>query len=446
MHVTGTLSDEFITTAGGFDETSLDECNNFITNLGGDDAYSCVGRDVMFKGWRIIGVFDNNGQKRVKLVRNESIGTYSFDGTPNTINAGLGRNAWQASAMMKLLNPGFDSEIANGSLYWNSTSGICLRANGASGIDCDFSHNGLTDVGKNMIEDALWNTSFVDNNANGIELYNKERNGNTTIDVPQDATPSDGVDRVATWTGKVGLPSASDFALASTNCTENLIENGVSGCADNWLFNTDKPILTMTPNNSNLSKILVSDNDNTFTITDATIAGEIYPTVYLANDVYIIDGDGTLENPYILGKGKKEVNITLTLSPTTYYLSNYVTDIDPSTVNWDMSNNDVITLSNGTFVPKAAGQVKLDANVNGTYYVVNITINEVQMRIEDNVSTSNASTTLSDFNKIKNPKTSVNAEKLNVMKNDFKYDLFSFVMFLVVSSLSLFACFRTKRI
>lgn len=445
LFVTGTVSDEFIGDMGGYDSDSLAACNEFISNNLPADGTTCVGKDQLFKGWRIIGAFNNNGKKLVKIVRNESIGTYSFDGTPNTINNGKGRNAWQASAMMKLLNAGYDSEIASGSLYWNSASGICYKADGASGIDCDFTDKGLTDGAKNMMADALWNTSFVDNNANGLELYNKERNGNTTIDIPQDSTATDGVNRVATWTGKVGLPSASDLALASTNCTENLIENGNNACENNWLFNTDRPILTMTPSRNYLTKILVSDNENTFSVKDASEAGEIYPSVFLADDVYITGGDGTITNPYVLAKGKKEYNITLTLDSNDHNLSSYITDINPASIAWDVSDNTVVTLNNGLFRTLKVGRTSLDANVNGVFYVINITVNGVQQRVNDSISTSNTNYTKSNFSdKLTNPKTNAYLNKVAQTRSDLNTDIATFIMFLIVSALTVAATFRKR--
>ena len=445
MFATGTISDEAIGNLGGYDVNSLDACNAFRTNNFPADSTSCVGKDQLFKGWRIVGVFNNNGKKLVKIVRNESVGSYSFDGTPNTINGGMGKNAWNESAMMKLLNAGYDNEIADGSLYWNSGSGICFKANGASGIDCDFTDKGLTDAGKSMITDALWNTSFVDNNANGLELYNKERSGNTVIDIPQDYPSTDGATRSATWTGKVGLLSASDLALASTNCSENLIENGINSCANNWLFDTDKPILTMTPSRNYLSKILVSDSVNTFSVRDASDSGEIYPSVFLADDVYIVGGDGTITNPYTLAKGKKEFNINITQDSVDHALASYVSEIDPAAVNWDISDNSVISLNNGVFKTLKVGRTTLDASVNGVFYVINITVNGIQQRVNDSVSTSNTNYTKSNFSdKLTNPKTNAYLNKVAQTRSDLNTDIATFIMFLIVSALTVAATFRKR--
>ena len=62
--------------------------------------------------WRIIGtmkdVDDGTGNKedRVKLIRAESIGSYSWDASDYSINGGDGVNEWSQADLMKLLNPG----------------------------------------------------------------------------------------------------------------------------------------------------------------------------------------------------------------------------------------------------------------------------------------------------------------------------------------------------
>ena len=58
---------------GGFDRSDENSCHTFLEGIGADDTYSCVGEDIMFKGWRVIGIFNVNGKNRVKIVRNESI-------------------------------------------------------------------------------------------------------------------------------------------------------------------------------------------------------------------------------------------------------------------------------------------------------------------------------------------------------------------------------------
>jgi len=75
--------------------------------------------------WRIIGVMNNiddgNGKKetRLKVIRSESIGEYSWDTSNANVNIGAGVNEWSNSKLMKLLN----SETTGEGLYWNQASG-----------------------------------------------------------------------------------------------------------------------------------------------------------------------------------------------------------------------------------------------------------------------------------------------------------------------------------
>ena len=72
--------------------------------------------------WRIIGIFPvDNGtgtiENRLKIIRNTPIGNYSYDVSPSYDNQGYGYNNWATSDIMKLLNPGYESETIGGSLY-----------------------------------------------------------------------------------------------------------------------------------------------------------------------------------------------------------------------------------------------------------------------------------------------------------------------------------------
>ena len=77
--------------------------------------------------WRIIGVFDG----KVRVIRDKSIGNYSWDASALTVNGGWGINEWSQADVMKLLNPGYDNnedlnnsnKTINNSLYYNSGSG-----------------------------------------------------------------------------------------------------------------------------------------------------------------------------------------------------------------------------------------------------------------------------------------------------------------------------------
>ena len=169
--------------------------------------------------WRIIGVFptdDGTGniENRIKIIREGSIGSYSWDTSASSINSGYGINQWGESGsyngadLMRLLNPGYESESVNNSLYWNRKSGKCYNARYNGTVTCDFSSTGLTENAKKMIDNAKWYTAASNWGETAFESYKDER-ANTTIDF----SSKDGVARTINWTGKVGIMYPSDVGL-----------------------------------------------------------------------------------------------------------------------------------------------------------------------------------------------------------------------------------------
>ena len=177
--------------------------------------------------WRIIGVFptdDGSGtyKNRLKIIREESIGAYSWDTSESTINYGWGINQWGESGtyngadLMRLLNPGYESESINNSLYWNRGSGTCYNGDKNATTSCDFSRTGLTSDAKSMIGNVKWYTAASEwyNDASDLdnittqESYTQERGdieGITDIGIS--------VTKTISWNGKVGLMYPSDVGL-----------------------------------------------------------------------------------------------------------------------------------------------------------------------------------------------------------------------------------------
>jgi len=126
--------------------------------------------------WRIIGVFDD----KIKIMRNESIGGYSWDTSSATINDGLGINEWSQADLMKLLNPGYENNtgeictfdwdtfeticdetlgLVNNSLYWTGAQGVegmCYEYLENNTITCDFTSTGLkNDTTRNLVSEHI---------------------------------------------------------------------------------------------------------------------------------------------------------------------------------------------------------------------------------------------------------------------------------------------------
>lgn len=58
-----------------------------------------------------------NKSDRIKLINYELIGKYSWDSINFCVNSGKGVNEWSQADLMKLLNPGYESETIGGLLY-----------------------------------------------------------------------------------------------------------------------------------------------------------------------------------------------------------------------------------------------------------------------------------------------------------------------------------------
>ena len=223
---------------------------------------------VTFNGnqkWRIIGVIDG----KLKLVQ-DSIGNYSWDTSKETVNRGLGVNEWSQADLMKLLNPGYETNtdlkcktnttyvsdngdgypiincgdnsssayedtnpLVNNSLYWNAGNGLCYTYGNYQASACNFTTTGLSDTtSKNMIDNAIWHLGSNDKDADlwgagqimtANYIYNMERSNYTGKQCSNAYYCSDTVARTTppTWTGKVGLIYPSDYAYATGGGTTN---------------------------------------------------------------------------------------------------------------------------------------------------------------------------------------------------------------------------------
>ena len=248
--------------------------------------------------WRIIGIFDG----KVKIIRNEIIGAYSWD---------TSIPEWPEAKLMKLLNPGYESETSGGSLYYNSKSGNCYT-DSSSTTSCDFTSSGIkNEETKNKIAEVTWNlggwnTSKIYSN----QIYGYERG----TDVYSGGNVYSG--RSTTWTGRIALPYPSDYGYATdfNKCTQKLhnYHNSTDSYAcrtNDWMY----PIIT----NSGASSgwLLTPNSGNAFDAWSVFSLGYVYdtsgcsgaygvaPVLYLSSEQVIESGDGgdgSISNPYQL--------------------------------------------------------------------------------------------------------------------------------------------------
>lgn len=253
--------------------------------------------------WRIIGVFDG----KIKLIRNGSIGSYSWDTSVARINSGFGIAEWSQADIMKVLNPNYDSDSVGGSLYYNSKSGNCYNGQNNATISCDFTSTGIkNEITKKMIANFTWNFGMYSDSSDlySNQIYVKERGTNVF------ANPSDGITRTSTWNGKIALPHPSDYGYATDflKCTDNIFDVDETdktfyNCgANDWMLRvggTTKYWL-LVPNNYHESGVnLAYVSGYLINATKASYAYGIIPTLYLEDQI-LHSGDGSQSNPYQL--------------------------------------------------------------------------------------------------------------------------------------------------
>ena len=249
-------------------------------------------------GWRIIGVLNTPEGQRVKLIRTDSIGDYSWDnkasGTGSS-TSDLGSNDWTDSTLKEVLNSG---------AYYNRTSGTCPYGSGGSTTACDFTSNGLTEEARNQIDTITWKLAGTNayDSTNTIQFYTYER-GTTVY-----------TGRPTEWQGKVGLIYPSDYGYATsggntsnrTSCLNEVLynwdSNSYSDCKNNdWLYNSSTIQWTLTSYSSDSVNIFGNVSNGIVYYYNANDQYAVRPSVYLLSETTILSGEGTSENPYTIG-------------------------------------------------------------------------------------------------------------------------------------------------
>ena len=222
---------------------------------------------VTFNGetWRILGVFpvddgNRNIENRIKLIRNESIGTKNWD-TNN-------KNNWTTASL--------NSEL-------NETYLI-----------------GLTSKVQNMIGNAKYYLGGCKSSQNIQKdvMYQYERKISGS-DYYYGTNPN-------SWIGKLALMYASDYGYAASDeCTQTLHNYNNSTCKENnWLYNIKVNEWTLPQVNSNsslaFSIISIGGVGNFMRYVYGDLLA-VRPVLYLISSVKITGGTGTSDNPYTIG-------------------------------------------------------------------------------------------------------------------------------------------------
>lgn len=203
--------------------------------------------------WRMIGVFRvedeyGNLEYRIKLMRNESIGTFQWDNN--------GTSDWNNSSIVSILNE---------ENFWYSLA--------------------------SKTQDMIGMTKFYIGGTNGerlaLEYYQDEKGGSSYNNYSND------------FIGYVGLITPSDYAYTYSLGIDEDCLNNIYACKSkdlSWL-NIGNTIWTMIPSNNSNNAYAIGDN---ISISSTTNAYEVYPTVYLKYDTVIEGGNGSIGDAYII--------------------------------------------------------------------------------------------------------------------------------------------------
>ena len=235
--------------------------------------------------WRIIGVFDSashgqSGKNLVKIIRADVLDGLTWHKS-NT-------NDWTAASLNKLLN----------GAYYNAqdgtSSGYCYGYSTTATANCDYTKKGIQSGYRSMIAEVTWYLGgYSSASATTESFYGYER-GTTVYS-----------GRPTTTTGYIGLmyPSDYGYSVLSSSCarTTNLGSYNTATCAgQSWLYGKGYE-WTITPDFSGSSYVFYLRFNGYLHYGSASSGYGGRPVLYLDASVYKIDGEGTLDKPYIIG-------------------------------------------------------------------------------------------------------------------------------------------------
>ncbi len=241
--------------------------------------------------WRIIGLVnvmtdENKVEQRVKIVRSDSIGKYSWDLKEDLTTS----NKWKESSLSKLLNESYYNSQSNITYYnctqYNFEQGKCVQKENKV---IDFSTIGIKENSKNMIEKVYWDIGiekFVSNNFQ--QLVIDERKGDS-------------------FQNNIGMIYPSDYYYTTSmknSCLLNLDWKNQTDCYNNsWLSeNKEESLWTISSNeNSSISVYRLAhgekstDTYHSVVANASTFVNHVKPVVYLKPNVKILN-EGQIGN------------------------------------------------------------------------------------------------------------------------------------------------------
>ena len=235
--------------------------------------------------WRIIGVFDSashgqSGNNLVKIIRSDVLDGLAWHKS-NT-------NDWTAASLNSLLN----------GAYYNAqdgtNSGYCYGSSSVT-TNCDYAKKGIQSRYRNMIANVTWYLGGYSDTSTTAEMSYEYERGTTVYS-----------ERPTNTTGYIGLmyPSDYGYSVLSSSCarTTNLNSYNSATCAgQSWLYGKGYE-WTLTPSSSSSNLVFYLHYHGTLSY-GSTYGYGSRPVLYLDASVYKLDGDGSINSPYIIGYG-----------------------------------------------------------------------------------------------------------------------------------------------
>ena len=233
--------------------------------------------------WRIIGVFDSNSHGQsgnlVKIIRADVL-----DGLAWHMTNG---NDWTSASLNSVLNGAYYN-AQNG-----TSSGYCYGYSTTAKANCDYTKRGIQSGYRNMIANVTWYLGGYSSTSATVEAFFGYERGTTVFS-----------GRPTSTTGYIGLmyPSDYGYSVLSSSCarTTNLGSYDSSTCAgQSWLYGKGFE-WTLTHSSSSNSMVFNLYTSGYLYSNNAFTGNGARPVLYLDASVYKIDGEGTLDKPYII--------------------------------------------------------------------------------------------------------------------------------------------------
>ena len=177
----------------------------------------------------------------------------------------------------------------------NGTGGEYCYGFSTTPSNCDYTETGINDTYRAMIENVTWYLGGYSSTSATTEAFYGYERGDTVYS-----------GRPTETTGYIGLmyPSDYGYSVLASSCarTTNLDDYDSATCAgQSWLYGQGDE-WTISPISSNGNLVFyVNDGGGRLNISVAYNGYDARPVLYLNSNVYVIDGNGSISDPYIIG-------------------------------------------------------------------------------------------------------------------------------------------------